>query len=148
VTDTPHLHFEAKLAHSLTEHRFIRHDHAFESDLAGRLHQILVAASSDDTLEALQMRRRAHREQRVSGMDQRRAGRNMHFRLAAPLQAGHGYPGFMQAGDCVDSQAVEIRIVDTQVQALDWQATRALRLFELRYLLLHINAKERARGSC
>ena len=138
------LRFESKLAHSLAEHRFIRHDHAFESDLAGRLHQIFVAAGSDDALEALQMRRRAHREQRVSGMDHRRAGRNMHFRLAAPLQAGHGYPGFMQARDCVDPQAVEICIVDTEIQPLDWPAARALRLFELRYLLLHINAKKNA----
>ena len=38
----------------------------------------------------------------------------------------------------------EICIVDTQVQPFDWLATGALRLFELRYLLLHINAKKNA----
>src|SRR6478672_4936749 len=48
----------------------------------------------------------------------------------------------MQARDCVDPQAVEICIGDTQVQPFDWLATRALRLFELRYLPFHIQAKK------
>ena len=53
----------------------------------------------------------------------------------------------MQARDCADPQAVEIRIVDTQVQPLDWLDARALRLLELCYLLLHINAKKNAHNN-
>ena len=96
------LRFESKLAHSLAEHRFIRHDYAFESDLAGRLHQIFVALSSDDPLKSLKMRRGSHREQHVSRMDYRCAYGDVHFRLPALLQAGHSHPSFVQAGDCVD----------------------------------------------
>jgi hypothetical protein len=118
---------KSKLAHSLAEHGFIRHDYPFEGNVTGRLHQIFVAAESNDALEALKMRCRTHRQERVASMNYRCAGGDVHLRLAASLQAGHGDLGFMQAGDLVDPQAVQIGIVDLKICPLDWLATRALR---------------------
>ena len=71
----------------------------------------------------------------------------MHLRFAATLQARHGDLGFMQAGDFVDPQAVEIRIVHSHVRPPDWLATRALRFFELCGLLVHINTKKGANNN-
>ena len=122
----------------------MRHDHASEGDFTGRLHEIFVAANSHNALKALEMGLGAHHEECVTRMDDRCWGGNVNFCLVPPLQAGHSDLCFVQAGDLVIPQALEIRIVDPQVRPLDLLNIRTLRLLELCDFPRHVNPKQKA----